>query len=54
MLTYFKYLKHLTLIKACVSTSVQKDPNQLYIGNTNSIHKGSPPILKAGIYTDAC
>ena len=54
MFTYFKYLKHLTLIKACISTSVQKDPNQLYIGNTSSIHKGSPPILKAGIYTDAC
>ena len=54
MITKLKYVKYLTLIKACIGTSIQKDPNQLYIGNAGSIHKGSPPIPKAGIYTDAC
>lgn len=51
---HLSYLKHLTLLKACISTSVQKDSNQFCIGNTSSIHKGSPSILKGGIYTNAC
>jgi hypothetical protein len=46
------FLKHLTFIEACISTSIQKEPNQLYIGNAGSIHKRSPSIAKAGIYTN--